>query len=64
MLQKVLQELKSITERMQAEDKELDAENDWKFAAMVIDRVCLISFSVFLIVTTGGIILSAPFLIT
>ena len=37
--------------------------NDWKFAAMVIDRMCLIIFTLFTIIATITVLLSAPHII-
>ena len=34
--------------------------HDWKFAAMVIDRMCLIVFTLFTVVATIAVLLSAP----
>jgi len=38
-------------------------ENDWKFAAMVLDRLCLITFTLFTFVATIAVLLSAPHII-
>ena len=38
-------------------------ENDWKFAAMVLDRLCLITFTLFTIIATIAVLLSAPHII-
>lgn len=64
MLQQVHSELRSITSRMEEEDKEYDSESDWKFAAMVVDRLCLIAFSIFIFFSTCYIMLSAPFILS
>ena len=45
MMQRVIVELKFITSRMVKEDDYEDMENDWKFAAMVVDRLCLVHSS-------------------
>ncbi|EFO15134.1 hypothetical protein LOAG_13379, partial [Loa loa] len=46
------------------EEKESERlQNDWKFSAMVVDRACLICFSLFIILSTFSIIFSAPHLI-
>jgi len=37
-----------------------DEVNDWRFAAMVVDRLCLCLFTVFTVVSTLTILLSAP----
>ena len=34
--------LQVITDKIREDDESGHVENDWKFAAMVIDRVCLI----------------------
>ncbi len=34
--------------------------NDWRFAAMVVDRICLILFSTFLVASTLGLFFRAP----
>ncbi len=41
-------------------DVDEDAIADWKFVAMVVDRMCLIIFSAFIVGSTCGIMLSAP----
>lgn len=63
-LQCILKELKFITNRMKIHDEELDIISDWKFAAMVIDRFCLITFTAFTVITTIAVLLSAPHIIT
>ena len=62
MMQRIHSELKFITKRMEKEDEDSDAENDWKFAAMVVDRLCLVIFSAFIVASTCGIMFSAPHL--
>jgi len=62
-LQSILKELKFITNRMKMRDEEEDIIMDWKFAAMVIDRFCLITFTAFTIITTIAVLLSAPHII-
>ncbi|KAK6033067.1 Neurotransmitter-gated ion-channel transmembrane region, partial [Ostertagia ostertagi] len=51
--------------RFRCKDKSNDeqAENDWKFAAMVVDRLCLFIFTIFIVVSTCGIMFSSPHLI-
>lgn len=48
---------------MRQEDEDGDVAKDWKFAAMVVDRLCLIIFTLFTIITTVGILSSAPHII-
>uniref|UniRef100_A0A914WSI7 Uncharacterized protein n=1 Tax=Plectus sambesii TaxID=2011161 RepID=A0A914WSI7_9BILA len=55
-------QLHFITERMQEDDEIEDGQRDWKFAAMVVDRFCLYLFTVFIVVSTCGIMFSAPHL--
>ena len=62
-LQCILKELKYVTNRMKIDDEKLDIISDWKFAAMVIDRFCLITFTGFTIITTMAVLLSAPHII-
>lgn len=59
-MQLIYNELKFIVDRMKQKQREKDIEDDWKFAAMVVDRLCLISFSGFLVISTCGIFFSAP----
>ncbi|VDK83035.1 unnamed protein product [Cylicostephanus goldi] len=44
-------------------DREEEAANNWKFAAMVVDRLCLYLFTVFILASTVGIFSSAPYLV-
>lgn len=53
----VLREVRFLTERIHSEGVRLEICNEWKFAAMVIDRVCLWMFTV---ISTGAILCSAP----
>eukprot|EP00095_Tigriopus_kingsejongensis_P005353 maker-scaffold34_size539781-snap-gene-1.8 protein:Tk05353 transcript:maker-scaffold34_size539781-snap-gene-1.8-mRNA-1 annotation:"nicotinic acetylcholine receptor subunit a6 isoform xii" len=62
-LQCILKELKFITNRMKVGDEEEEIIMDWKFAAMVIDRFCLITFTAFTVITTIAVLLSAPHII-
>jgi len=56
----ILKEMRFMTNRLKAMDEENEIESDWKFAAMVIDRFCLIIFTTFTIVTTIAVLFSAP----
>ncbi|KIH51584.1 hypothetical protein ANCDUO_18329 [Ancylostoma duodenale] len=44
-------------------DREEQASNNWKFAAMVVDRLCLYVFTLFILASTIGIFSSAPYLV-
>jgi len=59
-LQCILKELKFITNRMKLQEEEEEVISDWKFAAMVIDRFCLIIFTAFTVITTIAVLCSAP----
>jgi len=62
-LLEILLEMKFITDRLRQEDdtKELIAE--WRYAATVLDRVCLILFSLFTVLSLAICLYSAPQLI-
>jgi len=59
-LNAVLRELRLVTDKLRADEARLAICSDWKFAAMVVDRFCLILFSVFTVVSTFAILFSAP----
>ncbi|XP_044006695.1 neuronal acetylcholine receptor subunit alpha-7 isoform X2 [Aphidius gifuensis] len=62
-LQTILKELQFITKRMKRADVEAEVISDWKFAAMVVDRLCLILFTMFTVIATITVLLSAPHII-
>ncbi|ERL85202.1 hypothetical protein D910_02623, partial [Dendroctonus ponderosae] len=62
-LQLILKELQFITNRMKKADEEAEVISDWKFAAMVVDRFCLIIFTLFTVIATVAVLLSAPHII-
>jgi nicotinic acetylcholine receptor, invertebrate len=49
--------------QIRKEDEESEVAKDWKFAAMVIDRLCLIIFTLFTIIATIAVLFSAPHII-
>ncbi|ELT87200.1 hypothetical protein CAPTEDRAFT_221893 [Capitella teleta] len=59
-LKDILSELKYISAKKREDDEFADVCNDWKFAAIVVDRFCLWMFTVFTIVSTCAILFSAP----
>ncbi|XP_055904963.1 neuronal acetylcholine receptor subunit alpha-7-like isoform X2 [Eupeodes corollae] len=59
----ILKEIRFITDQLRKEDEDNDIANDWKFAAMVVDRLCLIIFTMFTILATIAVLLSAPHII-
>lgn len=56
----ILNELRFITHKIKEDQEASEEVNDWKFAAMVIDRLCIWVFSVYMVVTTLAIFFSAP----
>lgn len=59
-LAKILDEVRYIAKRFRDQDEDESVCNEWKFAASVIDRLCLMAFSLFTILCTIGILMSAP----
>ena len=59
----ILKELRVITDKIRDEEDTAAIENDWKFAAMVLDRMCLITFTLFTFIATIAVLLSAPHII-
>ncbi|XP_059080775.1 neuronal acetylcholine receptor subunit alpha-7-like isoform X3 [Tigriopus californicus] len=59
----ILKELRVITDKIRDDEDTAAIENDWKFAAMVLDRLCLIIFTFFTIAATIAVLLSAPHII-
>jgi len=59
----ILKEIKVITDKMKEEDEAAAVEGDWKFAAMVIDRLCLIVYTVFTIIALVAMLWTAPHVI-
>jgi len=45
----LLHELRYITRRVRSDDDKDNETNEWKFAAMVVDRLCFWLFSVYLL---------------
>jgi len=62
-LQSILRELRFITGRIKKAEDDSEIVADWKFAAMVVDRLCLIVFTSFTIIATVAVLLSAPHII-
>ncbi|XP_075874773.1 neuronal acetylcholine receptor subunit alpha-7-like isoform X2 [Nelusetta ayraudi] len=59
-LSRILDEVHFIAKRYRNQDDQVAVRNEWRFAAAVIDRLCLVTFSLFIILCTFGILLSAP----
>lgn len=48
---------------MQEEERDESLANNWKFGAMVVDRLCLYVFTLFIIGTILGVMIAAPYLV-
>jgi hypothetical protein len=48
---------------MKADEASDSIENDWKFAAMVLDRLCLITFTLFTMLAPAALLITAPHVI-
>ncbi|KAL4227369.1 Neuronal acetylcholine receptor subunit alpha-7 [Mactra antiquata] len=59
----ILSELRKITSKMKQEEEENEIKNEWKFAALVIDRLSLLICLAATFISTAAILLSAPHLI-
>ncbi|XP_078527415.1 neuronal acetylcholine receptor subunit alpha-7-like [Lissotriton helveticus] len=59
-LEKILEEVQYLADRFRSQDVDEAACNEWKFAATVIDRMCLVAFTIFNIICTISILMSAP----
>ncbi|XP_057371245.1 acetylcholine receptor subunit alpha-type acr-16-like [Daphnia carinata] len=62
-LQAIIRELRFITSKLKKKEDENDLIADWKFAAMVVDRICLFIFTMFTIIATLAVLFSAPHII-
>ena len=52
-----------ITDKIRGDDESAEVEADWKFAAMVLDRLCLVLFTAFTIIATLAVLAAAPHVI-
>ena len=59
----ILKEIRVITDKVRDDDEAAEIENDWKFAAMVLDRLCLIFFTLFTVVATLIMLSVAPHIV-
>ena len=59
----ILKEIKVITDKIKGDEESASIEADWKFAAMVLDRLCLVFFTVFTIIATLAVLATAPHVI-
>jgi hypothetical protein len=56
----VIAELRYLTDHVKKEEEEDDISQDWKFSAMVIDRLCLVLFSLMTPVLSYLTLFSSP----
>uniref|UniRef100_A0A673FMA7 Neuronal acetylcholine receptor subunit alpha-7 n=1 Tax=Sinocyclocheilus rhinocerous TaxID=307959 RepID=A0A673FMA7_9TELE len=56
----ILEEVRFVADRFRGQDENDSVSEQWKFAAAVIDRLCLVAFSVFNIICTISILMAAP----
>lgn len=56
----ILEEVQYIAKRFRDQDEGEEICSEWKFAAAVVDRLCLVAFSLFSIICTFTILMSAP----
>jgi len=59
-IQQILEEVSYIAQRFRHQDEAEAICSEWKFVAAVVDRLCLVAFSLFNIICTFTILLSAP----
>lgn len=59
-LAKLLNEVRFIAEHFEKKNADVAVCSDWKFAALVIDRLCLVAFSVLTVLCTIGLLMLAP----
>ena len=62
-LLEILLEMKFITDRLRKEDETKDIIAEWRYAATVLDRLCLILFTLFTVLSLAICLGSAPQLI-
>ncbi|CAL8329938.1 unnamed protein product [Lota lota] len=59
-ISRILEEVQFIAGRFRDRDRGDAICSEWKFAAAVVDRLCLVAFSLFSIICTFTILMSAP----
>uniref|UniRef100_A0A8C6TNP9 Neuronal acetylcholine receptor subunit alpha-7 n=1 Tax=Neogobius melanostomus TaxID=47308 RepID=A0A8C6TNP9_9GOBI len=59
-LRALLGEVQYLVERVREQDRQMSVSEQWQFAAAVVDRLCLVGFSVFNIICTIAILMAAP----
>ncbi|XP_010766197.1 cholinergic receptor, nicotinic, alpha 11 [Notothenia coriiceps] len=59
-LQAILEEVRYMADHFREQEETESVADQWKFAGAVIDRLCLVAFSIFNIICTISILMSAP----
>ncbi|KAL0985235.1 hypothetical protein UPYG_G00154420 [Umbra pygmaea] len=59
-LRALLEEVRFLADGLREQDHRVSVAEQWQFAAVVIDRLCLVGFSVFNIICTIAILMAAP----
>ena len=59
-LRSILSELRFLTDYVRKSDEDDDISQDWKFSAMVIDRLCLVLFTILTTIFSYLTLFSAP----
>lgn len=59
-LSELLDEMRFIANHFRRQSVDVAVCSEWKFAALVIDRLCLVAFSIVTIICTIVILMSAP----
>lgn len=59
-INRILAEVMYIAQRFRDQDEAEAICSEWKFAAAVVDRLCLVAFSLFSIICTFTILMAAP----
>ncbi|PAV77316.1 hypothetical protein WR25_21117 [Diploscapter pachys] len=60
VLQQIYAHMAEINSYIDWKEKCIRKENDWKYAAMVVDRLCLLIFTAFLTISTLSLFISVP----
>eukprot|EP00090_Calanus_glacialis_P029664 TRINITY_DN47644_c0_g1_i1.p1 TRINITY_DN47644_c0_g1~~TRINITY_DN47644_c0_g1_i1.p1 ORF type:complete len:207 (-),score=46.22 TRINITY_DN47644_c0_g1_i1:43-570(-) len=59
-LQKILKEILVISNKIRIDEDVGKVASEWKFAAMVMDRLCLVVFFLFTTILSAAVFISAP----
>ena len=56
-------EITVIADKIRADAATAKLESEWKFAAMVLDRLCLLAFTLFTVILSAATLIAAPHVI-